>query len=117
VLGHFKNAFERNGHGMDDAPGPEEDYLDVQDVSFANRQSVRGLRLDSPSGPPPVRTAVSAKLNLLKKTTFYNLRVSEFTRVYKCPVFGARRNGYGVSEVKDRRERSNELYEQVAALG
>ena len=38
-------------------------------------------------------------------------------RVYKCPVFGARGNGYDVSEVKDRRDRSNELYEQVAALG
>ena len=35
-------------------------------------------------------------------------------RVYKCPVFGARGNGYDVSEVKDRRNRSNELYEQVA---
>ena len=57
---------------------------------------------------------VSVKLNLLKKTTFYNLRVSEFT---SAPVFGARGNGYDVSEVKDRRDRSNELYEQVAALG
>ena len=38
-------------------------------------------------------------------------------RVYKCPVFGARGNGYNVSEVKDRIDRSNELYEQVAALG
>jgi hypothetical protein len=38
-------------------------------------------------------------------------------RVYKCPAFGARRNDYNVSEVKDRRDRSNELYEQVAALG
>jgi hypothetical protein len=38
-------------------------------------------------------------------------------RVYKCPVFGARRNDYKVSEVKDRRDRINELYEQVAALG
>lgn len=38
-------------------------------------------------------------------------------RVYKCPVFGARGNGYDVPEVKDRRDRSNELYEQVAALG
>jgi hypothetical protein len=32
-------------------------------------------------------------------------------RVYKCPVFGARGNRYNVSEVKDRRDRSNELYE------
>jgi len=38
-------------------------------------------------------------------------------RVYKDPVFGARGNGYDVPEVKDRRDRSNELYEQVAALG
>jgi hypothetical protein len=38
-------------------------------------------------------------------------------RVYKCPIFGARGNRYNVSEVKDRRDRSNELYEQVAALG
>ena len=44
------------------------------------------------------------------------LRFAGF-RVYKCPVFGARGNGYNVSEVKDRRDRSNELYEQVAALG
>jgi hypothetical protein len=50
----------------------------------------------------------------LEKTTFYDFRVSD---VYKCPVFGARRNDYNVSEVKDRRNRSNELYEQVAALG
>jgi hypothetical protein len=50
----------------------------------------------------------------LKKTTFYDLRVSD---VYKSPVFGARENRYNVSEVKDRRERSNELYEWVAALG
>jgi len=56
---------------------------------------------------------VSGKLNLLKKTTFYDLWVSD---VYKCPVFGARRNDYNVSEVKDRRDRSNELYERVAAL-
>jgi hypothetical protein len=38
-------------------------------------------------------------------------------RVYKCPVFGARGNRYNVSEVKDRRDRRNELYELVAALG
>jgi hypothetical protein len=44
------------------------------------------------------------------------LRFAGF-RVYKCPVFGARGNRYNVSEVKDRRDRSNELYEQVAALG
>jgi hypothetical protein len=43
------------------------------------------------------------------------LQFAGFT-VYKCPVFGARRNDYNVSEVKDRRDRSNELYEQVAAL-
>jgi hypothetical protein len=43
-------------------------------------------------GLPAVLTAVSGKLNLLKKTTFYDLRVSQFTRVYKCPVFGARGN-------------------------
>ena len=65
-------------------------------------------------GQNGLRTAVSGKLNPLKKTTFYDLRVSD---VYKCPVFGARRNDYKVSEVKDRRDRSNELYEQVAALG
>jgi hypothetical protein len=68
-------------------------------------------------GLPAVRTAVAGKLNLLKKTTFYDLRVSQFTSVYKCPVFGARGNMYNVSEVKDRRDRSNESYEQVAALG
>jgi hypothetical protein len=39
-------------------------------------------------GQNGLRTAVSGKLNLLKKTTFYDLRVSD---VYKCPVFGARR--------------------------
>jgi hypothetical protein len=50
----------------------------------------------------------------LEKTTFYDFRVSD---VYKCPVFGARRNDYNVSEVKDRRDRSNKLYEQVAAQG
>jgi hypothetical protein len=50
----------------------------------------------------------------LKKTTFYDFRVSD---VYKCAVFGARGNDYNVSEVKDRRDRSNELYEQVAAPG
>jgi hypothetical protein len=61
-----------------------------------------------------VRTAVSGKLNSLEKTTFYDFRVSD---VYKCPVFGAKRNDYNVSEVKHRRDRSNELYEQVAALG
>ena len=44
------------------------------------------------------------------------LQFAGFT-VYKCPVFGARRNDYNVSEVKDRRDRSNELYEQVAAPG
>jgi hypothetical protein len=38
------------------------------------------------------------------------LRFAGFT-VYKCPVFGARGNRYNVSEVKDRRDRSNELYE------
>jgi hypothetical protein len=38
-------------------------------------------------------------------------------RVYKCPVFGAKGNRYNVSEVKDRRDRNNELYEQVAAQG
>src|SRR5271166_3686202 len=65
-------------------------------------------------GQNGLRTAVSGKLNVLKKTTFYDLRVSD---VYKCPVFGARGNRYNVSEVKDRRDRSNELYEQVAALG
>jgi hypothetical protein len=43
------------------------------------------------------------------------LRFAGF-RVYKCPVFGARGNRYNVSEVEDRRDRSNELYEQVAAL-
>jgi hypothetical protein len=52
----------------------------------------------------------------LKKTTFYDLRVSQFTRVYMCPVFGARGNRYNVSEVENRRDRSNELYEEVAAL-
>ncbi len=61
-----------------------------------------------------MRTAVSGKLNPLEKTTFYDFRVSD---VYKRPVFGARRNDYNVSEVKDRRDRSNDLYEQVAALG
>ena len=40
------------------------------------------------------------------------LRFAGF-RVYKCPVIGARGNGYDVPEVKDRRDRSNELYEQV----
>jgi hypothetical protein len=38
-------------------------------------------------------------------------------RVYKCPVFGARGNRCNISEGKDRRDRSNELYEQVAAQG
>jgi hypothetical protein len=38
-------------------------------------------------------------------------------RCLQVPVFGAGRNDYNVSEVKDRRDRSNELYEQVAALG
>ena len=65
-------------------------------------------------GPPRDGLAVSGKLNPLEKTTFYDFRVSD---VYKCPVFGARRNDYNVSEVKDRRDRSNELYKQVAALG
>ena len=71
-------------------------------------------RLGLPRYGPAVRATVSGKLNPLKKTTFYDFRVSD---VYKCPVFGARGNGYDVSEVKDRRDRSNELYEQVAALG
>jgi hypothetical protein len=44
------------------------------------------------------------------------LQFAGFT-VYKCPVFGARGNRYNVSEVEDRRDRINELYEQVAALG
>jgi hypothetical protein len=44
------------------------------------------------------------------------LRFAGFS-VYKCPVFDARGNAYKVSEVKDRRDRINELYEQVAALG
>jgi hypothetical protein len=65
-------------------------------------------------GAAAARTAISGKLNPLEKTTFYDFRVSD---VYKCPVLGARRNDYSVSEVKDRRDRSNELYEQVAALG
>ena len=65
-------------------------------------------------GGPRGTDRVSGKLNLLEKTTFYDFRVSD---VYKCPVFGAKGNRYNVSEVKDRRDRSNELYEQVAALG
>jgi hypothetical protein len=67
-------------------------------------------------GGPRATDRVSGKLNLLKKTTFYDLRVSQFTRVYMCPVFGARGNRYNVSEVENRRDRSNELYEEVAAL-
>src|SRR5208337_2160042 len=64
-------------------------------------------------GQNGLRTAVSGKLNLLKKTTFYDLRVSEFTSALSLVRGG---NRYNVSEVKDRRDRSNELYEQVAAL-
>jgi hypothetical protein len=33
------------------------------------------------------------------------------------PCLWCEGNRYNVSEVKDRRDRSNELYEQVAALG
>jgi hypothetical protein len=43
-----------------------------------------------------------------------SLRFAGF-RVYKCPAFGARRNRYNASEVKDLKDRSNESYEQVAA--
>jgi hypothetical protein len=62
---------------------------------------------------PAVRTASFTEIKSLEEDNF--LRFAGF-RVYKCPVFGAKGNGY-VSEVKDRRDRSNELYEQVAALG
>ena len=62
-----------------------------------------------------LRTAVSGKLNLLrKKTTFYNLRVSEFTSALSL-VRGE--TGTTFRRFKDRRDRINELYEQVAALG
>jgi hypothetical protein len=63
-------------------------------------------RPDTP--PDTVGCRDSGKLNPLEKTTFYDFRVSD---VYKCPVFGARGNRYNVSEVEDRRDRSNELYE------
>jgi hypothetical protein len=63
-------------------------------------------------GQNGLRTAVSAKLNLLKKTTFYNLRVSQFTSALSL----VRGETVQRSEVNDRRDRSNELYEQVAAL-
>ena len=65
-------------------------------------------------GGPPRYGPRFREIKSLEEDNF--LRFAGF-RGYKCPVIGARGNGYDVSEVEDRRDRSNELYEQVAARG
>jgi hypothetical protein len=62
---------------------------------------------------PAVRIAASGKLNPLKKTTFYDLRVSEFTSALSL-VRGETGTTFRRLKIE---ETESELCEQVAALG